>query len=199
MQFLRVEGVQSRKIFVYNGAANTIHGSDSGANLNPDDSVESTTRVHVMREFKNSEANHLGVPFPAGRMRYFRRSSDQELEFIGSIAPATAANEMVQADTGFAFDLVGERTRTSFNVDLEKHTASESFEIKLRNHKKQAVEIQMWEDLGRWHTWEISAKSDPFVKKDSHTVQFNVAVKPGEERKVSFTVLYTKIPAPKGN
>jgi hypothetical protein len=86
-------------------------------------------------------------------MRYFRRSSDQELEFIGEYdAPATAANEMVQADTGFAFDLVGERTRTNFEVDLEKHTVSESFEIKLRNHKKQTVEIQMWEDLGRWHT-----------------------------------------------
>lgn len=200
VQFLRAEGVQSKKIFVYNGAANSIRASDSGANLNPDDGVESTTRVKVMREFKNSEANHLGVPLPIGRMRYFRRSSDQELEFIGEYdAPGTAANEMVQADTGFAFDLVGERTRTNFEVDLEKHIVSESFEIKLRNHKQQAVEIQVWEDLGRWHTWEIGAKSDPFTKKDAHTVQFNVPVKAGEERKLIFTVLYTKVPAPKGN
>jgi hypothetical protein len=198
VQFLRAEGVQSRKIFVYNGAANEIHSSDSSADLGPDQGVESTTRVHVMREFKNSTANQLGVPLPVGRMRFFRRSGDKELEFIGEYdAPATAADELVQADTGFAFDVVGERTRTNFDVDLEKHTASESFEIKLRNHKKQPVEVQVWENLGRWHTWEIGAKSDPFVKKDSHTVQFNVAVKPGEERKVTFTVLYTKIPAPK--
>ena len=101
---------------------------------------------------------------------------------------------MVQAFTGFAFDLVGERTRTNFEVDPEKHTATESFEIKLRNHKKQPVEIRVLEGVGRWHNWEISAKSDPFTKKDAHTIEFNIPVKPGEEHKLSFTVLYTKLP-----
>ncbi|PZR75822.1 MAG: hypothetical protein DLM73_04280 [Chthoniobacterales bacterium] len=195
VQFLHAEGVQSKKIFAYYGAANDIRASGNGANLNPDDGVESTTRVHVMREFKNTAANDLGVPLPLGRMRYFRRSADQELEFIGeSDVPATSANEMVQADTGFAFDLVGERTRTNFEVDPAKHTAAESFEIKLRNHKKVPVEIRVIENLGRWHTWEINAKSDPFTKKDAHMIEFNVPVKPGEERKLSFTVLYTKLP-----
>ena len=128
-------------------------------------------------------------------MRFFRRAADQELEFIGEYdAPATAANEMVQASTGFAFDLVAERKRTDFNVDPAKHTATESFEIKLRNHKKEPVEIRVSESVGRWHTWEISAKSDPFTKKDAHIIEFNVPVKPGEERKLSFTVLYTKLP-----
>jgi hypothetical protein len=195
VQFLRAEGVQSKKIFVYGGAANEVRASGNGANLNPNDGVESTTRVQITREFRNSSANHLGVPLPAGRMRFFRRAADQELEFIGEYdAPATAANEMVQASTGFAFDLVGERKRTDFIVDSEKHTATESFEIKLRNHKKVAVEIRVVEFVGRWHTWEINAKSDPFTKKDVHTIEFNIPVKPGEERKLSFTVLYTKLP-----
>jgi hypothetical protein len=195
VQFLRAEGVQSKKIFVYGGAANEVRASGNSANLNPDDGVESTTRVQITREFRNSEANHLGVPLPAGRMRFFRRASDQELEFIGEYdAPATAANEMVQAMTGFAFDLVGERKRTDFNVDPAKHTATESFEIKLRNHKKEPVEIRVQENVGRWNTWEISAKSDSFTKKDAHLIEFNVPVKPGEERKLSFTVLYTKLP-----
>lgn len=195
VQFLHAEGVQSKKIFVYGGAANEVRTSGNGANLNPDDGVESTTRVQITREFRNSAANHLGVPLPAGRMRFFRRATDQELEFIGEYdAPATAANEIVQASTGFAFDLVGERKRTDFIVDSEKHTATESFEIKLRNHKKDPVEIRVIEAVGRWHTWEISAKSDPFTKKDAHTIEFNIPVKPGEERKLSFTVLYTKLP-----
>ena len=128
-------------------------------------------------------------------MRFFRRAADQELEFIGEYdAPATAANEMVQAATGFAFDLVAERKRTDFNVDPAKHAATESFEIKLRNHKKEPVEIRVQETVGRWNTWEISAKSDPFTKKDAHLIEFNIQVKPGEERKLSFTVLYTKLP-----
>lgn len=195
VQFLGAEGVQSKKFYVYGGAANETRTSGNSANLNPDDGVESTTRVQITREFRNSTANHLGVPLPAGRMRFFRRTADQELEFIGEYdAPATAANEMVQASTGFAFDLVGERKRTDFNVDSANHTATESFEIKLRNHKKAAVEIRVVESVGRWHTWEISAKSDPFTKKDAHTIEFNIPVKPGEERKLSFTVLYTKLP-----
>lgn len=195
VQFLHAEGVQSKKIFVYGGAANEVRTSGNSANLNPDDGVESTTRVQITREFRNTAANHLGVPLPAGRMRFFRRAADEQLEFIGEYdAPATAANEMVQAMTGFAFDLVAERKRTDFIVDPEKHTATESFEIKLRNHKKDPVEIRVLEGVGRWHTWEISAKSDPFTKKDAHTIEFNIPVKPGEERKLSFTVLYTKLP-----
>jgi hypothetical protein len=195
VQFLRAEGVQSKKIFVYSGAATDIRTSGNGANLNPDDGTESSTQVSVAREFRNSAANHLGVPLPAGRMRFFRRAADKELEFIGEYdAPATAANEMVQASTGFAFDLVAERKRTDFIVDSEKHTAAESFEIKLRNHKKEPVEIRVLERVGRWHTWEITAKSDPFTRKDAHTIEFNVPVKPGEEHKLSFTVLYTKLP-----
>jgi hypothetical protein len=51
------------------------------------------------------------------------------------------------------------------------------------------------EVVGRSHTWEISAKSDPFTKHDAPTIEFNVPVKPDAERKLSFTGLYTKLPA----
>jgi hypothetical protein len=196
VQFLRAEGVQSKKIFVYSGASGEMRANGNNANLNADEGVESTTRIEVAREFKNSAANHLGVPLPQGRMRFFRRAADQELEFIGEYdAPATPANEMVRAMTGDSFDLVAERTRTSFEVDPVKHTAKESFEIKLRNHKKEPVEIRVSERLGRWHTWEIAAKSDPFTKKDTHTIEFNIPVKDGEERKLTYTALYSKLPS----
>jgi hypothetical protein len=196
VQFLRAEGVKSKKIFVYGGAANEIRMSGNAPNLNPDDGVESTTRVQVAHEFRNSAENHLGLPLPKGRLRYFRRSADHELEFIGEYdAAATAANELVRAATGFAFDLVAERVRTSFDVDPDKQTASESFEIKLRNHKKTAVEIRVVENLGRWHMWEITNKSDPFTKKDGRTIEFNIPVKSGEEHKLTYTVVYSKLPS----
>lgn len=56
------------------------------------------------------------------------------------------------------------------------------------------MEIRVVETLGRWPGWEISVKSDPFTKKDTRTIEFNIPVKPGEERKVSYTVFYTKLP-----
>jgi hypothetical protein len=195
VQFLRAEGVRSKKIFVYAGASSDLRMKGNTPNLSPDEGVESTTSVEVAHEFGNTAENHLGMPLPAGRMRYFRRMANEELEFIGEYdAPATAANELVRAATGFAFDLVAERSRLSFDVDPEKHTASESFEIKLRNHKKVPVEIRVVETVGRWHTWEITAKSDSFNKKDIRTIEFNVPVKAGEERKLTYTVLYSKLP-----
>lgn len=72
--------------------------------------------------------------------------------------------------------------------------ARESFQIKLRSHRNEPVEIRVREHLFRWSNWEITAKSDPFVQKDANTIEFNVPIKPGEEHVVSYTVLYTKLP-----
>ncbi len=75
---------------------------------------------------------------------------------------------------------------------LETHQIDESFEIKLRNQKKdQPVEIRVVEHLYRWSNWNITAKSDDFVKKDSQTIEFRVPVKPDEEKTVTYTVHYS--------
>ena len=45
--------------------------------------TEMETKVAVMREFKNSEANHLGMPLPKGRVRFYKQDDDKQLEFTG--------------------------------------------------------------------------------------------------------------------
>jgi hypothetical protein len=47
------------------------------------------------------------------------------------------------------------------------------------------------EGLIRSANWEITAKSDPFEKKSSDEIEFRIPVKPGEERKLTYTVVYT--------
>lgn len=84
--------------------------------------------------------------------------------------------------------------RSEFRIDPENHSARESFQIKLRSHRNEPVEIRVREHLFRWSNWEITAKSDPFVQKDANTIEFNVPVKAGAEHVVSYTVLYTKLP-----
>jgi hypothetical protein len=65
-------------------------------------------------------------------------------------------------------------------VDTGDKWMDESFEIKLRNRKKDApVEIRVVEHLYRWSNWEITASSDDFVKKDSQTIEFRIPVKAG--------------------
>ena len=74
--------------------------------------TESNTKVWVMREFLNSDSNHLGMPLPKGRIRFYRRDTDGRLEFTGEDAiDHTAKDEKVRVFTGSAFDLTGERAK----------------------------------------------------------------------------------------
>jgi hypothetical protein len=77
-------------------------------------------------------------------------------------------------------------------VDSGDKWIDESFEIKLRNRKKDApVEIRVVEHLYRWSNWQITKQSNEFTKKDSQTIEFRIPVKPDEERTVTYTVHYS--------
>src|SRR6266581_3179992 len=166
VEFVRAEQVQSQRIYRYDGA-----GAD------------------IVWRFG-------GIPLPKGRLRFYRRDNDRQLEFTGeNEIDHTPKDQTLRISTGNAFDLVGERRRIDFAVDNLKRTADESFEIKLRNHKKEPDEIRVTEHLCRWRTWEIVAKSDPFTKIDAQTIEFRIAVKPDEEKVVSYKVHYTQLPA----
>ena len=68
-----------------------------------------------MREFVNSEANHLGMPLPAGRLRFYRQDTDGQLEFTGeNEIKHTPRDETIRVFTGDAFDIKGERRRTDY-------------------------------------------------------------------------------------
>ncbi len=159
---------------------------------NQDLGNEMETKVAVMREFKNSETNHLGMPLPKGRLRFYKQDNDQQLEFTGeNTIDHTPKDEMLRVYTGNAFDLVGERRRTNIKVDSNNHWLDESFEIKLRNHKKEQVEIRVVEHLFRWYNWDITEKSDTFLKTNAQTMEFRVQLKPDEEKTIHYTVHYS--------
>lgn len=145
-----------------------------------------------MREFNNSEANHLGMPLPKGRVRFYRRNDDGQIEFTGeNVIDHTPRDEKVRVYTGNAFDLTGERRRTDYRLDTNRQTIDESFEIKVRNHKKAPVDVRVVEHLYRWITWDISAKSDPYRKTDSKTIEFPVTIPPDGEKTITYTAHYT--------
>lgn len=196
VEFLRASAVKSRLVYVYDGAKidlNRYQGWNwEGLRQDPGFGAQSNPKVWVMRELVNTEANHLGIPLPAGRTRFYRRDTDGRLEFTGEDKiEHTPRAETVRVLTGAAFDLVGERKRLNFRIDHQRQTVEESFEIKLRNRKKTAVEVRVVEHLYRWFTWEIRQNSTPFNKTDSRTIEFNLALAPDEEKVVSYTALYT--------
>ncbi|MEZ0274516.1 MAG: DUF4139 domain-containing protein, partial [Roseimicrobium sp.] len=196
VEFVRAADVRSQRVYVYDGLyidPNQWRGqSITYLRQREDIGSESHSKVWVMREFKNSEQNKLGLPLPRGRVRFYRRDEDGRLQFVGEdLIDHTPKDELVRVNTGNAFDLVGERRRTDFKVDSSNHWLDESFEIKVRNHKKESVEIRVVEHLFRWVNWEIRQPSSPFTKKDAQTIEYRVTLKPDEEKTVTYTVHYT--------
>ncbi len=83
------------------------------------------------------------------------------------------------------------RSRSLTLATVCNQFVDESFEITLRNRKKEPAEIRVVETLYRGLNWEITQKSDPFTKKDYRTIEFRVTLKPDEERKITYTAHYT--------
>jgi hypothetical protein len=189
VEFVHADNVLAPTIYVYDGASGYQF---YGLNYNQDYGTEGNKKVLVKREFVNAETNHLGMPLPAGKVRFYRRDADGQLEFVGEDQiDHTPRNEKISLTTGNAFDLVGERKQTNFRVDTGDKWMDESFEIKLRNRKKEPVEIRVVEHLYRWSNWEITKNSDDYTKKDSQTIEFRIPVKPDEERTVTYSVHYS--------
>lgn len=190
VEFVHAEKMYAPTIYVYDGAEGYRF---YGLNYDRGYGQSNNKKIIVQREFVNAETNHLGIALPAGKLRFYRRDDDGQLQFVGeNMIDHTPRNETVRVTTGNAFDLVGERKQTDFHVDTGDKWMNESFEIKLRNRKKdQPVEIRVVEHLYRWSNWDITAKSDDYVKKDSQTVEFRVKVQPDEERTVTYTVHYS--------
>lgn len=196
VEFIRAAGVGTKQIYIYDGAKidpNRYNGW-GWENIRNDHSygTESNPKIWVMREFRNSEANHLGMPLPKGRVRFYRRNDDGQIEFTGeNVIDHTPRDETIRIYTGNAFDMTGERTRTNYLAEFNKNTATESFEIKLRNHKKEPVEVRVVEHLYRALTWDISSSSSDYKKTDSHTIEFPVTIAPDEEKTIAYTAHYT--------
>jgi hypothetical protein len=196
VQFVSATGVKSQRIYVYNGAAidNNRYSYYNYEQIRNDQNygTQSNPKVWVMQEFKNSKANNLGMPLPKGRLRFYRRDDDGQVEFTGeNVIDHTPSDETIRVYTGNAFDIVGERRRTNYRLDTSHNSLDEAFEIKVRNHKKEAVEVRIVEKLYRWITWDSLQKSDLYKKLDSQTIEFRVQIPPDGEKVVTYSAHYS--------
>jgi hypothetical protein len=193
VEFVQAGSIRSERVYVYDGARLPEYAySDEQVRQDPGYGTQSNPKVWVMQEFKNSEANHLGIPLPKGKLRFYRRDTDGHLEFVGeNVIDHTPKDETIRAYTGNAFDVVGERKRTSLQMDSRQRWVDESFEIRLRNHKKQPVSVRVVEHLYRWTNWKFLSESQQHRKTDAQTVEFPVTVAADGESVVSYTVHYS--------
>jgi len=165
--------VKVKKIFTYDGARDE-------------------KRVKVELEFKNSQADGLGMPLPKGKIRVYKADVDKSLEFVGEdLIDHTPKDEKVRVFLGNAFDIVGERKRTDFR-QIGEDVTEESYEIKLRNHKEEAVEVVVVEHLYPYTNWEILESNFKYEKKDANTIEFKILLEKDEEKILNYTVRYIR-------
>jgi hypothetical protein len=184
-------GCEKKLVYYGQGTAFPAYGSpmtDRGYG------VLSNRKVDVYLRLKNAQANGLGIPLPAGKLRVSKRDeADGSLEFIGEdLIDHTARDEMVQVKLGSAFDVVGERKQLDYRIDTSAKWIEEEIEVRVRNQKPdEAVAVVVRESLYRWSTWAVTRKSHEFEKHDARTIHFPVRIAPKGEAVVRYTVRYT--------
>ena len=196
VEFIRAAGVESHRIHVYDGAKIDLNRYQyyNLEQLRTDQSygTEMNTDIWVMQEIVNSKSNNLGMPLPKGRVRFYRRDEDGQLEFTGeNVISHTPEDETLRIFTGNAFDLKGERRQMEYGRDDNKHWIDESFEIHVRNHKKEAADVRVVEHFYRCKNWDLTKQSDSFNKTDSQTGEFRVHIPADGEKIITYTVHYT--------
>ena len=196
VEFVRGSGITGKRLYVYDGAAidwnQYQYWSPESIRTNREFGTQCNKKVWVMQQFVNSAANGLGIPLPKGKLRFYRKDSDGNLEFTGeSIIDHTPKDETVRVYTGNSFDLTGERKRTNYVIDTTKDYLDESFEIRLRNHKREPVTFTVVERLYRGLNWRIAQESHTHKKTESQRMEYQVTVAPDTEQVLTYTVHYT--------
>lgn len=138
--------------------------------------VGADMKVSVELELANSEANHLGMPLPAGTVRLYKRDASGSLQFLGEDRiDHTPRDEKVRLQVGLAFDVVADRVQTDFRaVSAGRYDAEVAFRITLRNHKKEDIVVTVREPVSG--DWKVLTSTHPPRKLDAGTLEFSVPV-----------------------
>ncbi len=186
--FEAAKNVPVEKKMLYDGSKMFMNygGIQNGKNFG----ITSNAKVEVFLVFENKKELGLGMPLPAGRIRVSKLDeADGSFEFIGEdTIDHTPKNERIMIKLGNAFDVVGERRQVSFTRG--KKWIVESFEIKIRNHKDQSVEVQIQEHLYRWTNAKVTKISHNHKMLDSRTMRIPVTVEKDGEVTVTYIVRY---------
>jgi hypothetical protein len=130
--------------------------------------------VQVYYQFKNDQKAGLGIPMPAGVLRVYQQDSKGGLQFVGEDRIAhTPKDETLNVKIGNAFDVVCERNQIDFRR-IANNVYEFEYEITLRNHKAQAVTVEVNEPVGG--TWQMLRSSHQWTKTSAWAAQFNVPV-----------------------
>ena len=157
-----------------------------GYYYNPWRPADPKEKVQVLMSFENRESSGLGLPLPKGVVRVYLRDAAGRPQFVGEDRiDHTPKDERVELLLGNAFDIVAERRQTEFDKISNRVTES-AFEIVLRNHKDEAIEVEVIEPLGG--DWTMLDHSHPFEKTSDFEARFVIPVAADGDAKLTYRV-----------
>jgi hypothetical protein len=143
-------------------------------------------KVNVVLEVKNSKENHMGMPLPKGKIRVYKLDDTGSQQFIGEdMIDHTPKDEKIRLYIGDAFDVVGDYKRTDYKK-ISNRMVEESFEVKIRNHKKAPVTVKVVDHV--WSDWKVTESTVNYTKKDASTIEFPVSVPADGETTITYTI-----------
>jgi hypothetical protein len=175
---LESEGIALKKRLSFYGAAHYYRGSYG--------EVVSNQKVGVFIEFDNSQRNRLGMPLPNGIVRVYKADPSGAQQFVGEDRiDHTPRDERVRIRMGEAFDVVGDRRQMDYDV-ISSCVSESDWEVTLRNHKDEDVEVDVIEPVGG--DWTILSTSHPYTRVDAHTFTYRVTVEANGETTIRYRV-----------
>ena len=154
------------KRFIYYGAA-SYHRTQYGVPI-------SNQKVGVYLDIRNTKENRLGIPLPKGKVRVYKADASGSQQLIGEDwIDHTPKDERVRIKMGEAFDVVGERVQKDWKR-IGSNLYEIEWEITLRNHKKEAVTVEVIEPMPG--DWEILRSTQPHEKLEAFTARWKMPV-----------------------
>ena len=129
---------------------------------------------------------------PAGYLRVLTADRNGTPQFIGEgRIDDTPKGNKASITLGTAFDLRGERTRTSFAVDKQGQTLNEAFRIELSNAGDRARVVTVREYPNRWREWKLVSSSSKPSSQTADTLEFRVEVPANGKATLNYAVRYS--------
>ncbi len=133
------------------------------------------------------------VDLPAGKLRVYRK--DAASGGVALVAEEqvghTARDGAVRVRLGTSGEIAGERRQVEYRLDDRAREMREKFEVRIKNTRKEPVEIVVVESMFRWRNWVIEGESTPYTRTDDGLkVQFRVKIPAGGESTLTYTVRY---------
>lgn len=179
ISLLSAADVGIRKELVINGQPYYFQGYN-----NPGEPIKEKVGVYV--SFKNTKESGLGQPLPAGVVRVYKADAGGAQQFIGEDRiDHTPKDESIRIKLGDAFDVIGERKQTDYKA-IARRVFEYAYEIKIRNHKDEAVTVVVNEPIGG--DWTITNSNFPAEKTAAFAARFNVPVIKDGEAVLSYRV-----------